>query len=185
MPHRYVRGAAVCAGLVVILSASGFRQGADIGKAPIERFAEVDKNLFRGAQPDPKDYQFLKDLGIKKVINFRTEEDLAADERGKVESLGMEYVHIPWEIYASYDHAAFVRFFEAIKDKDENPVFFHCRRGSERTGVMSGAYKMKFSGMSFEDAYRDAIKYDVMMMWRVFVKSKLKEFSKRTREGGE
>ena len=144
----------------------------------IKRFAEVDTHLYRGAQPDSAGYLALKKLGIKKIINFRAEKNLIEEERHEVEALGIEYISIPWTIFSPYDQKVFDAFFEEIKNKDTHPVFFHCKRGSERTGVIAGAYKMKFQKMPFKDVLSAAKKFDLKLIWIAFVKSKLKAFER-------
>ena len=142
----------------------------------IKHFDKVDKNLYRGGQPDEKGLELLKKMGIKKVINFRYEKCLIEKERQSVEALGMEYINIPWNIINFYDKELFNNFFEEIKDKNKRPVFFHCKRGSERTGVIAAAYKIKIQGLSLEEAIKDSEKYNVKFIWRPFVNSKIKRF---------
>jgi protein tyrosine/serine phosphatase len=147
-------------------------------KKHIKRFSKVDENLYRGAQPDEAGFRLLKEMGIKRVINFRYEKDLHEEEKKMLADLGLEYVHIPWAIFAPYDEDVFRAFFAAIEDKDENPVFFHCKRGSERTGVASAAYRIKNQGLSAEDAYEEARAFEVKFIWAPFVKSLISRFEK-------
>ena len=144
----------------------------------IKHFGQVDENLYRGGQPSDEDLTLLKDYGIKKIINCRAEEDLVEAERKQVESLGMEYVHIPWTIFSPYNPDVIEIFFLTIQNKNEKPVFFHCKRGSERTGVLAAVYKIKMDGLSAQEAFDDAKKYNVKLIWRPFVKAKIRTFEK-------
>ena len=65
----------------------------------------------------------------------------------------------------------------AIDDKEKAPVFFHCKRGSERTGVMAAIYCMKYKGMSLDDAFRYVDQGDLKWIWRPFVYRKLKQYA--------
>jgi len=141
----------------------------------IEQFGEVDANLYRGAQPDAEALRQLKQQGIKKIISFRTEEDINAQERTMVETLGMEFIVIPWLIYGSLDQTVYDRFFEAIQDKEIKPVFFHCKRGAERTGVMAAAYAMRYKNRPLEEALAEAKHYAIKFFWWPFVKSKIEQ----------
>ncbi len=145
----------------------------------IKHFGKVDVNLYRGGQPDEHDLKLLKEFGIKKVINLRYEKDLIEAERKQVEALGMEYVNIPWTILSPYDQNIFDNFFEAIEDKESKPVFFHCKRGSERTGVLASVYKIKVKGLGLDEALEDTKKYNVKFIWRPFVNSKIRTFYKK------
>lgn len=143
----------------------------------IKRFAEVDDNLFRGGQPDEADLRLLKEYGIKKIINFRNEKDLILEEKKQAEALGFEYVSIPWTIYGAYRKEVADEFFAAIKDKTEKPVFFHCKRGSERTGVMAGLYKIKRKGLSMQEALDDTESFNIKLQWKMFVFQKLSKYA--------
>src|SRR5688572_26887041 len=59
----------------------------------IKNFGQMDERFYRGAQPLEDDYQSLKDLGIKTVIDLRN--DPTDYEKSAVEALGMKYVNIP------------------------------------------------------------------------------------------
>ncbi len=143
----------------------------------ILRFEKVDENLFRGAQPDYNDLVALKAQGIKKIINFRHEAALVKQEEEMVRELGLEYIPLPWTIWGAYKKEMLPAFFNAIKDKDEKPVFFHCRRGVERTGIISGLYKMKTMGLTQEEALAYINKSDVKFVWQFFVRQKLQQYS--------
>ena len=58
----------------------------------IPRFAILDDGLYRGGQPTEKGFEFLKQKGIRTVINLRAEDN---SEVRTVERLGMHYFHIP------------------------------------------------------------------------------------------
>ena len=140
----------------------------------IKHFAKVDTFLYRGAQPTHEDLITLKEKGIKRIINFRNEKNLITKEKKEVEALGLEYISIPWLIYKPYNKDIFNRFFETIKD--QQPTFFHCKRGSERTGVIASAYKIKFNNFTYKQAINYAKKFDLKLIWLGSVKSKIKKF---------
>lgn len=172
----------VLLGMIALVMDLGHAHAAIEGTAEIKkhikRFSKVDDNLYRGAQPDETGFRLLKEMGIKRIINFRYEKDLHEEEKKVLEEIGLEYVHIPWAIFAPHDEDVFREFFAAIEDKDENPVFFHCKRGSERTGVASAAYRIKEQGASAESAYEEAREFDVKFIWAPFVRSHISRFEK-------
>jgi len=164
--------------LCLLIGQYVYAQGKRVPQTAIKRFGHVDTNLYRGAQPDEEGFKTLRDQGIMTIINYRVEEDLVARERQIVESLGMHYIHIPWTIFGPYKQEVFDRSFEAIAEKDTAPVFFHCKRGSERTGVIAAAYNIKYRGWSLKEAVKDAEAHDVKFIWKPFVRSKIKTFYK-------
>src|SRR5213083_2578294 len=60
----------------------------------IPRFQMIASGLYRGGQPEREGFEYLKNSGIKTVINLRTEND----EELIVKELGMSYIHIPISI---------------------------------------------------------------------------------------
>src|SRR5438046_1425637 len=62
------------------------------GEGDIPRFAILGEKLYRGGQPTEKGFQFLKEKGVKTIINLRGEDN---SEERLVEKLGMRYIRIP------------------------------------------------------------------------------------------
>ncbi len=89
-------------------------------------------------QPTKEEIRLFAEFGGKVVINARTlaeMEKLDFDEKEYVESLGMEYFHIPTSGstfgYAMRDE------FAAAMDSTFGEVLFHCRSGSRATAIYS------------------------------------------------
>src|SRR5262245_2326731 len=142
----------------------------------VPRFQQVGDGFFRGGQPTAKGFQELKAAGIKTVINFRVEDD----ERELVESLGMKYIHIPiampvltrpWKKIPNADIDA---FFRAIGDRANEPVFVHCHRGADRTGVFVGLYRIAYENWDGPRAYREARQIGMRWYFRSFKDQLLK-----------
>jgi protein tyrosine/serine phosphatase len=133
-----------------------------VSLAPIKRFIQVDHNLYRGAQPDDKGFVFLRDLDIRTVISFRNDDS----ERKLVESLGMTFVHIPMTFIpftTDVPDDAVTRFFAVVDDASSGRIFFHCRRGADRTGTFAALYRIARQGWGFERAYKEA--RDIGLHW--------------------
>jgi len=140
--------------------------------APIKRFLQVGPNLYRGAQPDDEGFEFLRDMGIRTVISFRGDDS----ERRRVESLGMTFVHIPMTLVpfrARISDDDVSRFFTIVDDPSSGPVFFHCRRGADRTGAFTALYRIARQGWEIERAYKEAREIG-LRWWYSSVKGQLK-----------
>lgn len=128
----------------------------------IARFHQVDGRLYRGAQPDAEGLRQLRALGIRAVINLRSEEDtLTRQERQIVESLGMRYVPLPiadgnFFTRSRVVPADVVRKFFAAVDASGGPVFVHCQRGADRTGTLVALYRIVRHGWDNQRAYAEA-----------------------------
>jgi protein tyrosine/serine phosphatase len=135
--------------------------------APVEgdlpRFAVLSDGLYRGGQPTEKGFRFLKEKGIKTVINLRAEDD---SEAAMVQKLGMHYIRIPVnEIrpWSQIPPGAIGKYFELVNNPANYPIFFHCRRGADRTGALAALYRMALQGWSAKKAYDEA--RDIGMRW--------------------
>lgn len=139
----------------------------------IPRFQMVAEGLYRGGQPDQAGFAYLKQTGIKTIINLRTENDEAAI----VTSLGMNYVHIPMEVqpWSRISDEDIQKYFEVVNNPANYPIFFHCRRGADRTGVMAGFYRVAIQGWDGKKAYAEARKVG-MRWWYAGLKDQLYSF---------
>ena len=145
----------------------------------IDQFAKVDERIYRGAQPTPKGIALLKELGIKTIINFRHEPDAVEEEAQWVaEAGGIQYINIPWRIQVHPDKNVMREFLEVVaRWADRGPLFFHCRRGAERTGVADAVYRRYIMGSSEEEAWDKATDdYHILFYWRPFMKKRLQDF---------
>jgi len=126
-------------------------QPAEIIKnAALPNLGKITPNLYRGAQPKDNGFPELKKLGIDIVVNFR--EDSKDEEKGRVEAQGMQYIDMPWSSFSRPESKLVAQFLQILKDHPDKKIFFHCRRGAERTGVMGAAYRMAFQKWTPEQA---------------------------------
>jgi protein tyrosine/serine phosphatase len=145
-----------------------------VSHATISRFQQVAPGLYRGGQPSAPGFEFLKRKGVKTVINLRKEHD----EKELVERLGMNYVHIPVDARETISEQTIKRFFAVVNDPAYQPVFVHCERGADRTGVMVGFYRIAVQGWDGSRAYDEA--RDIgMRWWHRGLKRQLYEFAAR------
>jgi len=121
----------------------------------LPRFARVAEGLYRSGQPNEDGFRHLARLGVKTVLDLRGPGERAARERALVESLGMRYVNIPLSGWRRPRDADVRRILMLLADPDARPVLVHCRRGSERTGVVIALYRILYEGWDPERAYRE------------------------------
>src|SRR5579862_9884420 len=136
---------------------------ANIAEGDIARFSSLSDGLFRGGQPTASGFRFLKEKGIKTVINLRAEDNR---ESKLVESLGMNYVQIPVDEVRPWSQlppSAIAKYFELINNPANYPIFFHCKRGADRTGAFAAMYRMAIQGWNAQKAYTEA--RNIGMRW--------------------
>jgi protein-tyrosine phosphatase len=102
-------------------------------------FSKITENLFIGVTPRKKEYDILRDLGVRLVINMRFEKHLARDEH----CLPLQVLWLP-----TIDSPGLVipirflmRGVKAALETIENggKVYVHCQRGRHRAVAMGAS----------------------------------------------
>lgn len=118
----------------------------------LDNFARIAPGVYRGAQPTDEGFRWLKAHGFKTVINLRSWHS----ERSKVEALGMKAVAMPMVagIFGSEapKESQVREFFRLVLDPANQPVYFHCAHGKDRTGTMGALYRMEVDGWTADEA---------------------------------
>jgi len=123
---------------------------APLAEPGLSNFYEVTTNLYRGAQPTAEGMKELRDLGIKTVLNlrsFHSDNRLASNGDFKLARLHMK----PWHA----EDEDVVAFLKIVSDTNNLPVFVHCQRGADRTGMICAMYRVVICGWTKEDAIRE------------------------------
>lgn len=168
------------ASLAACLLAPNGMGGDPASPAPaVPLFQAVTEFLYRGGQPTAAGFNFLKQKGIRTVINLREEDD----EKALVEKLGIKYVHLPSRARDPIPEEAIQTFFRVIKDPASHPIFIHCERGADRTGAMIGLFRIAFQGWDGERTYREARALG-MRWWYRDLKKQLFDFAEKRSPGG-
>ena len=137
------------------------------GKAGLDNFYQVDRALYRGAQPEDEGFPVLKTMGIRTVLNLRTWHS----DRSECREVGLDYVKIsvqPWEA----EEEEVVDFLRVVMNPDRQPVFVHCKHGADRTGMMTAVYRIIVQDWSKEEAIKEMTEggYGYHKIWKGIVK---------------
>jgi protein tyrosine/serine phosphatase len=124
----------------------------------IGNFGQMDERYYRGAQPEPGDYQALKDLGINTVIDLRN--DPTEYEKREVEALGMKYINIPMSGWKYAKDTQVEEFMKVMNDPSTGVVYAHCKAGKHRTGLTGAIYRFEKYGWDYDKAYKEMKNYD-------------------------
>lgn len=144
----------------------------------ITNFGQMDERLYRGAQPEPGDYQSLKELGVKTIIDLRN--DPTDYEKRISEELGMKYVNIPMSGWKTAEDETVAEFMKVMNDPESGVVYLHCKAGKHRTGLTGAVYRLEKYGWDFEKAYKEMKNYEYSS-WPVHfnIKAYVKDYYKR------
>ena len=104
----------------------------------------------------------MKEQGVKTIINLRSKDD----EGEMVRQLGMQYFHIPIRLvfpWSKVPDTAIEKYFEVVNNPDNYPIFFHCHRGADRTGVLAALYRIANQRRDAQKAWTEA--RDIGLHW--------------------
>jgi protein tyrosine/serine phosphatase len=135
---------------VLLLAAPLFAQDAN------PRVYRVDDNVYRGKQPKKEDIPKLAGMGIKTVLDLRERFEHKPWERGAVEAAGMQYVRIGLPGTLEPTAREIDKILAVLEDSARGPVFIHCRRGADRTGLVIACYRIAHDHWTNAQALQEA-----------------------------
>ena len=129
-------------------------------------FHKVTRELYRGAQPTAEGMRELAKMGVKTVVNLRS----FHSDRDEIGETSLAYEHIYMKTWHPEDEEV-VRFLQIVGNADRTPVFVHCQRGADRTGLMCAVYRIVVQGWSKEEALCEMTQgpFDYHPIWRRMV----------------
>ena len=119
----------------------------------VPNFHKVSDDLYRGAQPTKEGMKELKKLGIKTIVNLRSEHS----DTEELKDIDLEYKQIGMTA-AKPKIVDFAHFLEIISDSNNTPVFVHCRYGADRTGTACALYRIAIQNWSKDSAIEEMTK---------------------------
>ncbi|HEY1489406.1 MAG TPA: dual specificity protein phosphatase family protein [Verrucomicrobiae bacterium] len=123
---------------------------APLVRPGLTNFYEVTTNLYRGAQPTAKGIAELKSMGVKTVLNLRSyhsDHPLVSSGDMKLARLHMK----PWHA----EDEDVVAFLKIASNTNNLPLFVHCQRGADRTGMICAVYRIVYCGWTKEAAIQE------------------------------
>jgi protein tyrosine/serine phosphatase len=151
--------------LIPPAAALGLSELRDYMRFP-RRFAEVEpRALYRGGMPTADNIRNLRqENGIRTVVNL-TDEKNTAEEKAMVQTiqrLGLKFFRVKMPGDGMADFASLDMAADALANKDNWPVFFHCAAGKQRSNAALAAYRLKYCGYSLEKVFAELTgKYDL------------------------
>ena len=163
---------------MLLIPDTSFCEGIQDAPRSVPRFHRVAPGIYRGGQPEPEGFKWLKQQGIKTIINLRREHD----EREEIEALGLNYVYLPMDAREEVPMSTLHAFLSTLTNPALQPVFIHCRRGADRTGFMVAIYRVAEEGWSAKRAYSEA-RDNGLRWWYRGLKRQLYEYAEKIKSG--
>jgi protein tyrosine phosphatase (PTP) superfamily phosphohydrolase (DUF442 family) len=119
----------------------------------VPNFYKASDKLYRGAQPTVEGMIRLQELGIKTVVNLRS----SRSDHDEIAHTGLKYEQLDMTTLMVRTKDV-IKFLQIVTDNNNTPVFVHCRRGADRTGLMCAIYRVVVEGWSKTEAIDEMTK---------------------------
>ena len=120
----------------------------------IYNYRRVDESLGTSGQPTVDQLRTVAAAGFDTIVHLSLHDDprySLPDERGAVEALGLEYVHIP-VTFAAPAQTDLLAFFAAMEAHRDRKVWVHCA-ANMRVSAFLGLYRVVIQGWEEERAF--------------------------------
>ncbi|NRA93043.1 MAG: tyrosine-protein phosphatase [Psychroserpens sp.] len=112
----------------------------------LKNLYQLNDSIFRSEQPNNKAFKALESKGVKTILNLRRLKD--DNHKARNTDLVLEHLRLKSKEITETD---IIEALRIIKNA-EKPILIHCWHGSDRTGIVSAAYRIIFEDWSKQDA---------------------------------
>lgn len=154
----------------------------------ITNFHKVNENIYRGGRPTEEGIKELKRMGIKSILNlekgfFNNVPRYLKQEERLAKEAGIIFLHVPMHPLFSPKEKDIEKAIKYLADSSFHPMYIHCERGSDRTGIVIAAYRIKIEGWSYQKAYEEMKKFGHRKRILFWWKNVLKKMSRENEKG--
>ncbi len=114
-----------------------------------KRLYKVSDRMYRSEQPSKKGFLELEAMGVKTILNLRRNKD--DNKKAGHTSLVLKHIRLKSK---EINEGDIIEVLQALKTADK-PILIHCWHGSDRTGVMTAAYRIIFENWSKAEAIEE------------------------------
>lgn len=119
----------------------------------IPNFAQVEPGIWRGGQPTPEGWKYLKSIGVKRDLKLNTERE-SSDAAAKIN--GIEVICFPIPLSEQTIHKPKSETLSnAVNAIKPDGTYIHCEHGQDRTGLVVGIYRVKVQHWTKAAAYAE------------------------------
>ncbi|MGI8668959.1 MAG: fused DSP-PTPase phosphatase/NAD kinase-like protein [Aridibacter sp.] len=156
-------------------SANAQKQSADKN---LPNFSQVNEQLYRGGQPTEAGVKKLKeDFSIKTIIYLRGADERAKKEEKWAKDAGINFVNVPLKNWFGPKDEKIEKILSLINDPENQPVFVHCKRGSDRTGTIIAVYRITQNDYTAKQATKEAKEFG-FGWWQFWMEDFIKDYYK-------
>ena len=129
---------------------------------PATDFYTVSPGIYRGGRLDAAGIHRLRELGVKTIVNLEDDEDAIAAEAIWAKQSSITQISTPMSGFWTPRDAEVDRILKILADPAKRPIYIHCAKGMDRTGVIVALHRIYNEGWAASSALqeRDAIGFN-------------------------
>ena len=160
--------ASLCFTALVLAAATSSARAESVDQ--IRNFPMVTPFLFRSGHLEPSNFATLSTYGIANVLTLEDywgNQSAAANELQLAQSAGMGLSWLPMDGLAKPTLEQIEAALAYIVDPAHQPVLVHCLQGSDRTGMVIAAYRIRYEHSTVADARQEMYRYghSILLSW--------------------
>lgn len=122
--------------------------------------------LYWGESPDEKQVRALKKMGIKTLLNIRTNH--RKKTRRIAEELGLKFYKVHTGVWKAPGREEMQAFLDIVCNPENQPVFLFCKGGRDRTAFYIALYRVAIDGWTPAQAKAELRDHKLRKYWPVF-----------------
>ena len=156
--------------ILLVLSMLGLI-GCATSPAPhgVPNFAQVQPGVWRGGQPTQAGWDYLKSLGVERVVKLN---EPSEGDDGYARAVGLQVADVPVSLPQQLGLEPMPALWEWDGDAGFplTNVFIHCEHGQDRTGMFVALLRVYEDGWSKADAEKEMLAHgfhkSLVGLWR-------------------
>jgi len=120
---------------------------------------ELDHGVYVGRMPwtYPKDFDELKAHGVRTIVSLQAMPWDVWPEETHASLAGIDFIDVPMLAmpWPPPSEESVRRVLTTMADPARQPVFLHCRLGTDRAAMIVGLYRIYYLGWSPEAAWKE------------------------------
>ncbi len=129
---------------------------------PSTDFYTVSPGIYRGGRLDEHGVLELHKLGVKTILNLENDDIAIALESKWAKAASIVQISSPMSGSWTPNDAQVDRILAVLADPSKRPIYIHCMKGMDRTGVIVGLHRIynEHWPLARAQAERDAIGFN-------------------------
>jgi tyrosine-protein phosphatase SIW14 len=168
--------------LVFLMFVSGAVAEAQTIEKDLPNFYPVNQKFYRGAQPSGTGVRELAQMGVKTIIDLRSNDARALAEASEARAAGINFINYPLSNWFEPKDAQVEKILDLINAPENQPVFVHCQRGADRTGTIVAVYRITHDNWTAKQANDEAKKFG-FGWWQFWMKDYIEDYYKDFKRG--